>query len=121
MLIRWGGKPKKYLNKNTTVDWSMYMREVCASYMLKHQGQIGGVGLTVEIDEALFTKRKNHSGRVLPEQWVFGGICRETRECFMVAVPNRTAKTLLTVVREKIAPNSTVMSDCWRSYNMVSV
>lgn len=62
---------------------------------------------------------KNNVGRVLPPQWVFGGICRQTRETFIVPVQDRTAETLLAVVRAKIAVGSTVMSDCWRSYNMV--
>ena len=53
------------------------------------------------------------------EQWVFGGLCRETRACFMVAVEDRTATTLLEVIREKIAPGSNIISDCWRAYNMV--
>ena len=55
---------------------------------------------------------------MLPEQWIFGGICRETREVFMVAVPNRTAD-VLGVIREKIRAGSTIMSDCWSAYNMV--
>ncbi|KAL3108898.1 hypothetical protein niasHT_011448 [Heterodera trifolii] len=60
--------------------------------------------MTVEIDEAIFTKRKNNVGRVLPEQWVFGGICRETKECFMVDVEDRTSATLLAIIEDRIAP-----------------
>ena len=56
---------------------------------------------------------------MLPEQWIFGGICRETREVFMVAVPNRTADVLLGVIREKIRAGSTIMLDCWSAYIMV--
>ena len=63
--------------------------------------------------------RKSNTGRLMPEQWIFGGICRETREVFMVAVPNFTADVLLGVVREKIREGSTVISDCWSSYNLV--
>ena len=63
--------------------------------------------------------RKANTGRMLPEKWILGGICRETREVFMVAVPNRTADILLGVIREKIREGSTIMSDCQAAYNMV--
>ena len=69
------------MNHNTTVDWyqlleifvnfklrSLYLRESCANWILQKNGKIGGPGFTVEIDEALFSKRKNNVRRVLPEQ-----------------------------------------------------
>uniref|UniRef100_A0A914GNV4 ISXO2-like transposase domain-containing protein n=1 Tax=Globodera rostochiensis TaxID=31243 RepID=A0A914GNV4_GLORO len=105
------------IGNNSVIDWCMFLREVCANYVFQQQQQIGGPGYTVEIDEALFTKRKSTQGRQLPEQWVFGGICRETRECFLVAVPDRTAATLLPIIAQRIAPGSTVHSDCWAAYN----
>jgi len=36
----------------------------------KPQIKIGGRGKIVEIYESLFSKSKNHVGRVLPEQWI---------------------------------------------------
>ena len=82
---------------------------------------IGGPGTTVEVDESLFSRRKNHQGRVLPQKWVFGGICRETRESFMYAVPDRSApdrsaRTLLPIIQASIAPGTTIMSDIWAAY-----
>jgi len=43
---------------------------------------IGGVGLTVEIDEAKIGQRKYNCGGVVDGQWVFGAICRETADFF---------------------------------------
>lgn len=49
-------------------------------FLLKLRGKIGGFGKIVEIDESLFTKRKSHAGRVLPQQCLVGYVVR--LECF---------------------------------------
>ncbi|GAA56628.1 hypothetical protein CLF_111264 [Clonorchis sinensis] len=69
---------------------------------------IGGPGLRVEIDKTLISRRKNHAG-------IFGGICRETKEMFMYAVPDRTAATLVETIQACIAPGSIILSDMWAS------
>lgn len=80
---------------------------------------IGGYGCTVEIDETCIGRRKNNAGRMLQQQWVFGGICRESKEIFMYCVPNRTEKMLLDCIKASIRPGTTIISDCFKSYNNI--
>lgn len=95
-------------------------REACEEwYSTEGQMPIGGPGQTVEIDETLMSTRKNHCGRVLNQQWLFGGVCRETKKKFIVAVPDRTEKTLIPLIQKHIAPNTQINSDCWKAYKSI--
>ena len=98
-------------------DWSSFCREVLVSWVLKNTKKIGGQGFIVEIDESKFGKRKYNVGRVIEGQWVFGGICRETRDIFFVPVADRTADTLLAIIKEYVHEGTTIISDCWKAYN----
>ena len=71
----------------------------------------------MEIDETYYSKRKYNRGRELPEQWVFGGICRETKEVFLYAVENRNASTLTECIKKNIYPGTTIISDQWKAYS----
>ena len=86
--------------------------------------KIGGEGMTVEVDETLIFKRKNHMGRLLSSEvsqvWAFGGICRETGEVFVIEVPNRTAATLLEYLTMHVKTGTRIISDCWSAYNELS-
>jgi hypothetical protein len=54
----------------------------CAILRNETARKIGGVGLHVQIDECLFSKRKYNVGREVRKMWVVGGICYETNEVF---------------------------------------
>ena len=53
-------------------------------------------------------------------QWVFGGICRESKECFVVPVNSRDKGTLLPIIQDRILPGTCVMSDLWRAYDCLN-
>ena len=75
---------------------------------LSSDKKIGGEGLTVEIDESKFGKRKYNKGKRVEGQWVFGGICRETGDFFTVPVERRDADTLLPIIKDHILPGTTI-------------
>ena len=71
-----------------------------------------------EIDESVFGKRKYNKGHAVKETWVFGGVERTgKRRLFGEVVEDRTAKTLLEVIKRRVANGSIIYSDMWASYN----
>ena len=41
---------------------------------------------------------------------------RETRECFLLEVSDRSAATLMKAIQENIEEGSIIFSDCWKGY-----
>jgi transposase-like protein len=106
-----------HVSPHTVVDWSSFCREVCVYWLHERSEVLGGPGVVVEIDEAKIGHRKYNRGRWVDGKWVFGGFERGSKRCFIVPVPTRDAQTLLSVIRDWIAPGTTIISDCWRAYN----
>ena len=104
----------------TIVDWYNFSTEVCTAILENESTKIGGEGKTVEIDESKFGKRKFHKGKRVDGVWVFGGIERETKLCFFQTVENRTADTLVSIIKDNILPDTTIISDCWKAYDSLS-
>lgn len=112
-------KDELSMSAETVTNWKNYLREVCADSLLKNPIKIGGYGMTVEIDESCFTRRKHNVGRIYPNQWVFGGICRETKKSFLYSVPNKNKDTLIACIKECILPGSVIISDLWKAYSTI--
>ena len=84
---------------------------------MENSEKLGGPGKIVEIDESKFGKRKYHKGHHVEGQWVFGGYERGTGRTFVVPVEDRSAETLLPIIKDWIMPETTIYSDCWAAYN----
>lgn len=106
-------------SESTSTDWSSFCREVCYDYMVLNKEKIGGEGKIVEIDETKVGKRKYNRGKRVEGQWVFGGIERDSGKIFLVPVELRDRATLLPIIKEWILPGSTIMSDCWKPYDIL--
>jgi transposase-like protein len=99
-------------SSSTIADWGRLCREAMLEYVKDCSQKIGGPDKTVEIDESRFGRRKRGRG----EQWVFGGVERESGKTFLVPVQDRTADALMTVISDWIEPGTTVISDCSAAY-----
>ena len=104
----------------TVVDWKSFARDVAANYYMNHSQKIGGEGVEVEIDECLLVRRKYNRGRLVRDQWVFGGREVDTLKCFVIPVENRTHNTLIREICNNILPGSIITSDCWAAYGDLS-
>lgn len=58
-----------------------------------------------EWDESMFSK-----------QWVLGGVSRETGQCLLQIIPNRTEDTLVPIVERHSDPEGLVFTDEWSGY-----
>jgi len=89
------------LSRGTTADWLSYFREVCLKVIARETPKFtGGAGLTVDIDESKFGKRKYNKCRLVKGQWVIGGICQETKDVFLAVCPEnkRDSTTLIDTI-----------------------
>ena len=51
------------------------------------------------------------AGHYHEAHWVLGMVERETNVCMMVAVPDRTAATLLPIIAQHVLPGKRIITD----------
>jgi transposase-like protein len=113
------------LNKNTLTSWNLSLRETIQDHLIENRDLLGGHdehgrSKIVEIDESLFFRRKYNRGRDTGASWVFGMIERGSTKCAFFPVLDRSAATLLPLIRDNCLPGTTIISDCWAAYNALS-
>ena len=109
------------LSGEATVNWNLYMREVCLWRMLRQASKLGGPNTVVEIYECHYAEEKNERkhGRNLTRLNHFAGVCRETKEVFMMPVTACDPASLLPLVHAQVEPESTVVTDKWKVYQQL--
>lgn len=108
------------LSTATVVQWRRFCREVCVLDCIKNGDAVGGDGKVVEIEESAFGMRMFHRGKKVDGRWVLGGVERESNKCFFEVVPRRTKRDLLKVLETYVLPGTTVVSECFKSYDCLS-
>ncbi len=83
-------------SSRTVVDWYNFARMVFSERCKNSSEKVGGEGKIVEIYQSQFGKRKNHKGRIVQGQWVWGGGGRIERDsdrvkCLLVTVEDTVA------------------------------
>eukprot|EP00834_Sanchytrium_tribonematis_P008880 NODE_1248_length_1611_cov_0.429233.p1 type:complete len:288 gc:universal NODE_1248_length_1611_cov_0.429233:1398-535(-) len=78
----------------------------------------------IEVDEAIWRKRKFNRGRLKCTFWILGFIERHPqpgckKQIIMMPVLNRKSSTMQYFIRKCIAPNSTIFSDSYKSYDWI--
>jgi hypothetical protein len=61
--------------------------------------------------------RGSPRGKCVDGRWVLGGVERGSNKCFLWVVEQRDKDTLVTIIKASVLPGTTIISDCWRSYD----
>ena len=85
--------------------------------------KLGGPGVICQIDESAFShKPKYHRGRApKSEIWVFGIVDTSFTpgRAYLQIVEDRSAATLLPIIRDVCKPGTIIHSDSWAAYSSI--
>lgn len=102
------------ISKQTAVDWYKCCREVCMIIIANtlKEIKIGGQGRIVEV-EAHPCNQKYFKSRILWSKydWIFTGLCRKTKDAFLVKVNVEKQSSLLSLILKYIDLDSIVVTN----------
>jgi transposase len=102
---------------NTAARYFMRLRQLIASKLPSYE--LDG---EFEADESYFGgKRKGKCGRGAGGKVAVFGLLKRRGKVFTAIIPNAKSKTLMPIIEDKVAPDSIVYTDTFRSYNALDV
>lgn len=108
------------IQPNSAALFYRKLREMIAYYLEQEAHEI--FDGAVELDESYFGGvRKGKRGRGAAGKVVVFGILKRGGKVFTKVVNDTKTETLLPLIARKIAPDSIVYTDCYRSYNALDV
>ena len=108
------------IQANTAILFYRKLREVIAYYLEQEAHEI--FDGAVELDESYFGgTRKGKRGRGATGKVAVFGILKRGGKVYTKVVSDTKAITLMPLITRKIAPDSVVYTDCYRSYNALDV
>jgi transposase len=106
------------VNKITATHFYHKIRIVIAKKLLEHTPFDG----EVEIDESYFGGvRKGKRGRGAAGKTPVFGILKRGGRVYTAVVPDLKTKTLMTIIKQQVIPDSIVYTDGFKSYNALDV
>ena len=108
------------IQANTAALYYHKIRQVIAAQLdLQAEEMLGG---EIELDESYFGgTRKGKRGRGAAGKVIVFGILKRGDRVYTKVIADTKARTLMPIIMRKIAPDSIVYTDCYRSYNALDV
>jgi len=108
------------IQANTAALFYHKIRQVIAAQLNLHAEEM--LGGEIELDESYFGgARKGKRGRGAAGKVIVFGILKRGDRVYTKVIDDTKANTLMPIILKKIAPDSIVYTDCYRSYNALDV
>jgi len=106
------------INRKTAAYFFHRLRQIVAAQLEKSFPLAG----RIEVDESYFGgHRKGKRGRGAAGKVPVFGLLKRGGRVYAVMLPNAKAATLLSIIREKVVPDSVVYTDSYDAYNVLDV
>jgi transposase-like protein len=108
-------------SKPTVTAFMKHFRGLITATLDEVDQVIGGDGIVVEVDETKLGKRKYNRGHRVEGVWIVAGVERTAqKKIFLVEIQDRSAETLLEIIRAHVLPGSIVHTDMFRGYSRIT-